>query len=253
MRLTAQIDEASAAIHLCRLYDEGIDTIHSSHEYPTDPILIEAVRAAGKTGRTFRHITKLAEPSYDHHRFDARRLEAAVDQRLVDLGVKQLTCIQWMVRTPTPQDNSSTLEVLEEDRSQILDCLDGLLASGKIGAVALFPYTRAVAEAAIDGGIATTLTVYLNRIEDEYTDLADAGVSILAIRPLAGGSLADDRPSLIADAIRYPLLHPSVATTIVSLNSTAHLEAAVKAAGSVCPDQARFSAIRTAAVDANDP
>lgn len=247
MRLQAEVDGRSAADHLCRLHDAGIDTIHSSHEYPTDAVFLDALRTAAGTGRTFAHIVKLAEPSFDDHLFDAARLEAAVDRRLTDLEVERLDCIQWMIRTPTPEDDSATVGALAEGRERIAETIAALRDGGKIGSVALFPYTAAVAEAAIKGGTVTNIAVYLNQIENRYTDLVDRCEAVVAIRPLAGGSLTEEGPAAVADALRYPLLHPAVATTIVSVNAATHLETAINAAGATRPNRAEFAAMRAEA------
>ncbi|MEM7325633.1 MAG: aldo/keto reductase [Actinomycetota bacterium] len=246
MRLAAEVDGLTAADHLCRLHDAGITTIHSSHEYPTDQVLIDALASATGAGRSFEHIVKLAEPSFDERSFDAARLTRAVDRRLADLHTERLDCIQWMIRTPEPQDDAGTVGALEEGRDRINTCMAELVAAGKIGSMALFPYTRAIAEAAIDGGTAQNLAVYLNPEEDDYTDLADRCRSVIAIRPLAGGSLTAAGPDAVGDALRYPLLHPAVATTIVSINSTAHVSAAVTAAGGTVPDRDAFDEQRAA-------
>ncbi|MEM7274963.1 MAG: hypothetical protein AAF547_17915 [Actinomycetota bacterium] len=245
MRLRETVDGRSAADHLRLVHDAGIDTIHSSHEYDADPILLDALRAAAATGRRFHHIVKLAEPGFDDRAFDGARLEAAVDRRLAELGADTLACVQWLIRTPDPEDEAATVAVIDTAGAAMADTIQRLQATGKVQTFALFPYTAAVAAAALDHGLVSRFTVYLNRLEDQHTGLADRGATLIAIRPLAGGRLIADDPAVTADALRYPLLHPSVATTMVSVNSADHLRAVVEAAGSTAPDRAAFDRLRT--------
>ena len=234
----------SAADHLCLIHDAGIDTIHSSHEYDADPVLLAALAAASKTGRRFRHIVKLAEPGFDQDHFNGARLEAAVDRRLGELGAERLDCVQWLIRTPKPQEDQRTGAAVRDGLDDMAATIDRLVGAGKVGTVALFPYTGPIAATVLDHGLVSILTVYLNRVEDDFTDLADRGATLIAIRPLAGGRLITDDPDSVATALRYPLLHPAVATVMVSVNSTAHLEALVAAAGSTAPDRAAFDRLR---------
>ena len=262
MRLTEGIDGASAADYLCLLHDHGIDTHHSSHEYDSHERYLEALRRARSTGRTFQHIVKLSEPSFDHERFDGDRLTKRLDAELTTLGVDEITSLQWLYRTPDSQNTEARVVGLRDQQDEIRSWIETQLRSGKVGNVSVFPYSVGFARAALEVGLSTTLATYLNLVELDYVSLLDEVDGFIAIRPLAGGrlvspgdgagseglSLASSRylagcrtgAERVGMAVRFSLLHPAVATSVISINSSSHLEAVLCAVAGQTSDRAEF-------------
>jgi aryl-alcohol dehydrogenase-like predicted oxidoreductase len=239
MRLPATVDGRSAADYLCHLHDLGIDTHHSSHEYDTHPVYLDALAAARKSGRGFEHIVKLSEPGFDDQRFDGRRLSALLESQLTVLGTDRVASLQWLFRTPDAQDSEGRVATMTEQGDEIAAWIEDQKASGKVADVSVFPYSLGFGAAAIDLGLSRTLCTYLNLAELEYVPLLDEVDAFIAIRPLAGGRLVDQA----SEAIRFALLHPKVTTTVLSVSSEAHLQAALAAVDGAAPDQEAFDRI----------
>jgi aryl-alcohol dehydrogenase-like predicted oxidoreductase len=262
MRLSpAAVPDGDPVRHLCRLHDAGIDTHHSSHEYDSHGVYLEALSAARATGRRFNHIVKLSEPSFDQHRFDGARLSALIDTELKTLGAESLTSVQWLYRTPDAQDLAGRLAGMRRDRDEIAAWAEAEVTAGRIQNLSVFPYAIAFAEAAIELGLSNTPATYLNLAELESIDLLEPSDGFIALRPLAGGRLTADNPQAdelvdpraaaaalapmtvaerAATALRFPLLHPAVTTIVVSLNGVGHLEAVLSAAADVEPNIEAF-------------
>src|SRR5690606_19398857 len=154
MRLdSGRIAPAEASALLLRLHAAGVTTLHTSGEYAAHPLACEALRRARRErpGARFEHVCKIAVPHFDEARFSAARLEAAVDDALRLLGAPRIDVLQWMVRH-TPNEDAPRLRILVSQREEIAGCLDRLRAAGKVGAVAVFPYSPAFAEAVLGGG-----------------------------------------------------------------------------------------------------
>ncbi len=221
---------------LCRLHDSGIDTHHSSHEYDSHALYLRGLTQARRTGRTFAHIAKLSSPSFDSSRFDARRFAELVDNELASLGSETVTNVQWLVRTPDAQDDPSRLAVLVDQHEEITECFETLIAAGKVETFSVFPYSESFAHAALATLPSVALAAYLNLGEREYTQFLELYDSFIAIRPLGGGQLGLDP----LGALEFSLLHPTVSTSVVSVNSEEHLTAALAAVANLAPDRNRF-------------
>lgn len=239
MRFGAIPADTDPADHLCYLHDLGIDTHHSSGEYDTYDAYLAALAKARAGGRSFLHVVKVAEPSFDDDRFDGARLTKLVDRRLRELGADTIHSLQWLFRTPDPQDSAKRCSLVAEQADEILEWAAAQHRAGKILNLSVFPYSLEFAQSVLDATISTTFTVYLNVAELEYLSLLDTAESVLAIRPLAGGRLSTDQ-STIDDALRFPLLHPRVVSSVLSVNSSGHADVAVAAAGSVDADLDAF-------------
>ncbi len=269
MRLDNKRLSGDPAGFLCLLHERGIDTHHSSFEYDSHSIYLDALHKAKATGRTFQHIVKLSDPSFDAETFDGSRLSALVDRELTTLGAETLASVQWLVRTTDPQDTATRIKILEDQRDEIILWAESQVAAGKIQNLSVFPYSMPFAEASVAGGITATMTTYLNLAELEAVSLLDESAGFIALRPLAGGRLSDPsvpddamvnasaartyleksfdtKAERIAEALRFPLLHPATTSIVVSVNSVAHLDQAVDAAGAITPDLARFESVSTA-------
>lgn len=222
MRLPVEPDDRPAAEFLVELAELGFDTHHSSVEYDTSDRYEVALTAARAAGGRFRHVVKIAEPSWDSDRFDPGRFLARVDAECERLGTEHIDTVQWLVRTPDPADVDATSAVLERDRDAIVQTFRTLIESGRIGEVFGFPYTRPMAEKLIDDragdALVDGLTLYLNPEERHWHDLAST-VPTIAIRPFAGGAVpADGRRSALLDVLSTG----GVRSAMVSISSRRH-------------------------------
>lgn len=222
MRLPDAPDGRPLAEFLVELAEMGIDTHHSSSEYETYDGYRAALVVARAAGGRFRHVAKIAEPSWDHDRFDAHRFRAHIEAECASLGVDHLDVVQWLVRTSDPSDVAATVAVFQSDGVEIAECFDRLVADGLVGRFFGFPYTPDTAQelsaliagsASIDG-----MTLYLNPLETQWADVV-AQVPTLAIRPFGGGAIATDQREA---ALRFALSHDNVEAAIVSLSSRDH-------------------------------
>ena len=264
MRLPTRSAGFDPTDHLCALHDLGIDTHHSSHEYGTHAAYLDALAAARATGRRFRHIVKAAEPGFDDDRFDGRRLTALLDDQLSALGADAIDSLQWLFRTADPGDGPTRVAALRRQHDEVRAWAEGQMAAGKLRDLSVFPYSMDFAAEALRLGVSSTVASYLNLAELELLPLLDRIEAVIALRPLAGGRLtAVDPPtdalvdpraaaaylrvgevgvgSAVAAAVRFPLLHPAVATIVVSTDSIANALAVVESAGQVAPDLAAFA------------
>ncbi len=237
MRLRGTTAEAAQLLH--DLAERGITTHHSSAEYDSHGLYLAALKAARIRAE---HIVKLSSPSFDTDRFDCSNIKRAVHEELSTLGTDRLASVQWLFRTPDAQDLSGRQAALADQTEAIQACFAEMILTGDIADVSVFGYHPDFAKAALDVLPTSTMCDYLNLSETQNVPLLDRLDSFLAIRPLAGGGLIEGRsPEELAHALRWPLLHPKVSTIILSVNSPAHVEAAIAAAGSVMPDRDLFN------------
>jgi len=222
MRLNERSLSDAAWIRLLGLSHElGLTTLHSSTEYAT---FDRFCRLVGKLARPIQHIVKLAEPHFGDTSFDRARLDAKIDHYLMTLGAERLDIVQWMWRGDL-KDELGRLYGFARQRDEVRDAFDALRRSGKIGAVAPFPYTAGFADAVIDAGLCEGLAVYLNPVEREMVPqierAAAAGMATVAIRPLAAGrALEATSPGACIGSV---LAQRGVATAVVTYSSSEHL------------------------------
>lgn len=269
MRLRA--DERSAVDLLRKVHDAGITTVHSSSEYDSYDVTAAAIASLRREGRGFEHVVKLAEPSFDETGFDADRVSRAIDAELGALSAERIDVVQWMVRGHAAGDRESKERLVEEWSGEIEDTFAALRTAGKIGSVLLFPYVTPAVESLLGLRCVDGLCGYLNLAELELAPTVSAGTSCVALRPLAAGLLgaveAENLPAPLepkranraqalaaldiapADlpqiALRFPLLSPQVASTIISISSAERLEQAVDWAAGVDPDAVAFDSMLT--------
>jgi aryl-alcohol dehydrogenase-like predicted oxidoreductase len=248
-------------------YDHGVTTWHSSSEYDTHAHFCEALRVFRREhpGRALVHISKIAAPHFEDAGFDAATLRSRVEIQLRELGTERLDVVQWLARTKPIQD-TLRLPALDAMREQLAYEVTALQREGKVGAWAAFPYSVPWANAFTTHTVCDGLVTYLNLAELEYAtaldDMQARGDGFVAIRPLMaglfGGASHDaaqqqrrdeiaqrmgvTSAALTREALRFPLLHPNVASVIVSVTTVAHLREAVEAVGEVVPDRERFLA-----------
>jgi aryl-alcohol dehydrogenase-like predicted oxidoreductase len=213
----------------------GVSTIHSSDEYESFPLFTRVWRQLrSSTGSApFQHIVKLAEPHFGHEGFDEGRLVERLNAYLGALDVERIDVVQWMWRGDL-KDEPGRLERVAAQASAIADAFTRLKKTGKIGAVATFPYTQGFAELLLDAGWNDGFTLYINSLEPEMLPFAQraaaAGSGIIALRPLAAGRAVDGDGGPRA-AMAWALGQPGVCTGVVSFSSLPHLDDLLGATG----------------------
>lgn len=234
------------------LVDGGITAFHSSHEYESHPIFCRVLRQfrRDRPDAELQHIVKLACPGFNETRFDRNRFRSAIENELQSLGTERLEIVQWLVRQ-TPNSDELRIAALRECLPQFIDEWEQLRRSGKVGALASFPYTVRFADEIIPLDFCDGLAAYLNPGELEYAERLDAlmnrGRGFLAIRPMFAGKVLEsdgaDSASfhavmeelgiswdrLAEFCLSFPLLHPAVTTVIVSISSLSHAQQNLKA------------------------
>lgn len=245
MRLAQRgFDEAQATDFLARLYDRGVTSIHVSHEYESHALACAAVRGLRRIrpGAQLEIVAKLASPHFDESAFHAERVVARIEALRRDLSADRIDLVQWMTRH-TPNEDAPRLAILKRDAGKIGETFAGLKASGRVGALGVFPYSDAFLRAALDYAWTDGVVSYLNLQETEtvpYLDrLASEGRGFVAIRPLNAGALAADAER----AIGFPLKHPAVASVIMSLSNAAQADTALAAVAGATADAAAFHAM----------
>jgi aryl-alcohol dehydrogenase-like predicted oxidoreductase len=230
------------------LVDAGVDTFHSSHEYDTHPFFCEVLKRIGPLAPL--HVVKLGEPHFDERQFRRERFIALVEQELQALGTERIAIVQWLLRAK-PNTDEIRLPLLHECIADVEDTFARLRDQGKVGALAVFPYTPAVAEFCLARPSCAGLVSYLNLAEREMlpylTGMQMRGQAMLAIRPLAAGTLLDaachegrnfadlctqnciPAESRLQFALRWPLAQPAVSGVVLSTSSLGHAQAAVAA------------------------
>jgi aryl-alcohol dehydrogenase-like predicted oxidoreductase len=272
MRLSpSRFDLKGAVELLLTLFDRGVTSFHSSHEYDTYAFFCAALRELRqlRPGRPIETIVKIGVPHFDEPEFSAARLRSLIDAELRNLRVDRVDIVQWLVRH-TPNDDAPRLDILRRASSSIHEVWQRLHTEGKVGLLAVFPYSDAFLRASLELPDVAGLVTYLNLIETEAVPhldgLAASGRGFAAIRPLNAGMLVSDRgehscaavpairgilqdieasPSTLTRlALQFPLWHPAVATVIASLSSPEHAEEAMDAISeTTMPDIDRFTRI----------
>ncbi len=251
MRMRPKVDGLSATSLLDHLWDMGITTLHSSSEYDSYSLFVDALAKTARGSRSFEHIVKFASPSFDSSIFDAKHFTTGIDERLKQLDTDQITVLQWMIRTPDTSDSAAQVGVLEQFATDINETAAAVIEAGKVGAISIFAYSDEVASRAmelIEGG---SITLYLNLRELPSSETLNRAKSILAMRPFGGDNLIVNEPaweefssSVGVDrfgptCLTFPLLHPKVSTVIASLNTESHRQVASTVAD-LEPDLANY-------------
>ena len=258
MRFDPQKIEFDAAIELITyLYEHGVNTFHSSHEYDTDDFFCDVLRQFQQSNPSveIKHIAKIGVPHFGEGDFKSDRLIALVENRLRDLNTERLDLVQWLVRHQ-PNEDRYRLPILEACQSELEATWSKLQQQGKVGALTSFPYSFPFAEAVLNIPTCQGLVTYLNLMETEMTPLlgqmAERGQGYVAIRPLYGGLLTAncalnlenaesaqiqnilkalelEPAELTKLAIQFPLLHPVVTSIMVSVSSMNHAQEVITA------------------------
>lgn len=270
MRLDPKRIELNRAVELITyLYNRGVNTFHSSHEYDTDAFFCRALGQfkAQNSGAEIKHIAKIGVPHFGESEFSSAKLITLVENRLRDLNTERIDLVQWLVRHQ-PNEDRYRLPILLACQQELQTTWSKLQQEGKVGALASFPYSLPFAEAVLQLPHCMGLVTYLNFLELEMAPLlksmAANGQGYVAIRPLAGGSLVSsyiEREStgsreksrkimaaldisikdVVKSAIQFPLLHPVVASVMVSVSTIAHAEEIIIAVADLERDRSNLS------------
>jgi predicted oxidoreductase len=206
----------------------GIDTLHSSLEYDSFGLLCEAlgVLALVRPDIQFRHVVKLAEPSFDDGAFSANRLIEKIDHYKKCLGTDIVHDIQWMWRMDL-KDDPKRLKHAENSFDEMAKAVAELKSSSQIERFFCFPYSPEFAQLSLKSDAVDGLVVYRNTREIEYDDAinacADAGKSTMIIRPFAAGALIDGSSTTISELIKFALDERNIEGAIFSSNNIAHI------------------------------
>ena len=255
MRLDSSKVELSETVKLIDyLYAHGVNTFHSSHEYETDAFfcrVMEQFRQQHPSAE-IKHIAKIGVPHFGESEFSSAKLVSLIENRLQALNTERIDLMQWLVRHQ-PNEDKYRLPILAACQSELQTTWAKLQQEGKVGALASFPYSVPFAEAVLQFPLCQGLITYLNLLELEMTPLLEQmlerGQGYVAIRPLCGGlittsvaqannteikAIAAALDISLSDitklAIQFPLLHPAVASVMVSVSSIKHAQEIIAAA-----------------------
>ena len=259
MRLLApRFDLASATALVLDLFERGVTSFHVSQEYESYPLACAALRALrrARPGAEIEIVSKIPVPHFSEDRFDPARAMALIEADRQALGAERIDVVQWMIRH-TPNDDAPRLAILARDGEIARDTWNQLRADGRIGALAVFPYSDAMLRASLALTWVDGLVTYLNPLELDaapYLDrLAAEGRGFMAIRPLLAGKVLEDAPfwnaldvapqDRPAFAIAFSLMHPAVASTILTASSPVRLDQAIAEVQRVHVNRDRFAAL----------
>lgn len=215
----------------------GVVALHSSLEYDSFPLLQSLLgdAAVQKSPLGFRHIVKLAEPSFDDEAFSARRLTDKVLAYCAALSTPIVHDIQWMWRQGLGND-TQRLADFSASLDDIGAAVSDLKRKGLIERFLCFAYSLAFAEAAIAHEAIDGLVAYRNLRERDY-DGAIARCGSLGkvchiIRPFYAGAVLGSTAQSPEAVLRDAMAMPAIETAIVSSNNIDHLAQLVSGIGS---------------------
>ena len=209
-----------------RLHAAGITWLHSSNEYESFDLLCNVLKYLKETRPSvkFRHVVKIAEPSFDDDGFCYSRLLDKVDYYRSRLGVGCIDQLQWMWRKNIKNDEERISDFLGV-KSEIQSAFDELRNKGVVSDFLCFPYSVEFAAAANNSGIFSGLTVYRNLEETQYDSaLKDCPFlnESIAIRPFgAGKGFAQGRST--QEMLDYVFSDDLINGVILTVSSEDHL------------------------------
>lgn len=214
----------------------GITTLHTSPEYSSYNLLKEV-----SPGTDHQYIVKIAAPHFDEENFSQQSLERRVEGFLKDFNVESIDVAQWMWRM-NPLNDDRRIKKTQDQLGDMQEAFQTLIATGKVKQFSCFPYTPRYMHFIREKGLMHSQTNYLNYWED---DLFEGGIAkdSIALRPLAAGRCRKSRFSL-SDCLSYPLSHPNIKSTVVSLHSVSDIEEVASIAGQVKKSEQLFNRYR---------
>jgi aryl-alcohol dehydrogenase-like predicted oxidoreductase len=219
------------AEYLVELHELGVRSAHSSLEYESFALFTDALKVLerNKPGLHFRHMVKLAVPSFDDDdSFSADLFRRRIDEYRQKLRADTIDIVQWMWRRKLESDADRVLDFLG-NAAAIQEAAESEKARGSIRRFFCFPYSPSFASAALQAKEVDGLAIYRNLHERDYDftlgSAEKAGKSAIVIRPFFGGKLAEGADP--AKLLRAALDGPAIEAAVLSTNSLAHMKALV--------------------------
>ena len=236
------------------LYDNGVDTYHTSSEYDAHNYFCDVFRKFRnqKLESNTSHIIKLACPHFEESNFSHSSFERKIEAQLQALSIERIDIVQWLFRQKNNID-SIRIPKLIDSIPFIEESFNILIQSGKVRAFAAFPYSSSFAEALGQQNIIDGFVDYLNIGERHWAKQLEkenmVNHGFVAIRPLCAGKIFGwniqenkhcsqiiqrqiDRDGLAHWAISYPLLNPKVSSVILSISNIKQANVAAKVVAS---------------------
>jgi hypothetical protein len=207
----------------------GFHSLHSSGEYDSFSLLTSLLSQGAKLESfpTFRHIAKLAEPSFDDGGFDAPRLRSKVESYVSALSTSVLHDVQWMWRQSLIEDELRIVH-FQCQLDSVAEAVCRLKRDCLIERFFCFPYSVAFGRVALEHEAIDGLIVYRNAQETEYDQLIDLSYKMHKrchiIRPFNAGAAISVDHRTHADHLAFALNKPAIECAILSSNSIKHLE-----------------------------
>jgi aryl-alcohol dehydrogenase-like predicted oxidoreductase len=254
---------------LSRALERGINTVHSSYEYGT-MWAVGRVLEKHPACQDIHHVVKVPLPDFkDRGRFREQKFRRIVHAALRQLRAERIEVVQHLHRA-TPNTDDKRLPALPDVLEGLFEAFEKLHNEGLVGSLALFPYTTAYADLALQYEHVRAVVGYHNLIELPWAghlhSLHETGRGFLGIRPFMTGLLTDkrihpellrpddrfrdprwrpayerlrllrsalgDSPSSMTElAVKFCLSSPAVTTVIAGLNTPEQVDEAVEAAG----------------------
>jgi hypothetical protein len=228
----SSVNPSGWAKFLLAAHERGVRCLHSSTEYDSFHLFCEtlAIIQRDHPGIQFRHIVKLAAPSFDDAGFDCGDLLAKIEAYRIALNVPVVHDIQWMWRKDLKVE-ADRLVAATEAAHAIAEAREAVTARGMAERVLCFPYTTGFADLAIKHKFCDGLIVYRNDEERDFEtqlDLcAERGLPAIIIRPFLAGKLLDGQGSSARQLLARSLDHPAIESAILSTGNLAHLDALI--------------------------
>lgn len=250
MRLDATRTDADNAVQILeRLMEAGINGFHSSYEYATHDYFCETLKKIDKKKRDkIIHICKIPLPHFKDDGFSERLLVTRIESQLKALQTDCLHIVQWLFRRE-PNEDAVRLPLLKKWQAAIEAAWQRLQAQGKIGVVMTFPYTNDFAFACLENPTCIGVVDYLNLIETSAVPvlkrLQETQKGFIALRPLKAKAVLDTpyckaSQDPLLSALSFPLLHPSVVSSVLSVNTIEQANQAIVVANQAKIDENKF-------------
>lgn len=183
--------------------DNGINVIHSSHEYGTRWLTGSVLKDHPKR-HDIHHVIKVNEPDFEQPEFDRKKFRTQIEDALRDLHTERIAVVQHLQRGSIPKSIAYSSEgdpvrlaEFPASAEVFTEEVEKLKEQDKVASVASFPYTVGYARKAVESGVYDGLVAYFNLLETEWVDLFDSmrkkGMGFIGIRPLLAGLLTDKR------------------------------------------------------------
>ncbi|NDJ17889.1 aldo/keto reductase [Myxacorys almedinensis] len=252
---------------------------HEYESYPFFCEVMQEFRSK-KPSAEVVHIAKIAVPHFHDATFTGSRLSTLIEDQLRALGTERIDIVQWLVRHQ-PNEDEQRLTILAECQQALTATWERLHGEGKVGVLTSFPYSVPFAREVLKLPLCEGLVTYLNALELDMVPFLDAmekaGQGYVAIRPFHAGLITTENmgqsscgsfgvalcanrsnaqmeklvstlrilnvpEDTVTDfALQFPLLHPAVASVIVSVTSLNHADEVMDASDRAIVDKETFT------------